>query len=41
MLKKIIDIIREMEKSFNEKKPGQSAPVSDELMNQLRSLGYF
>jgi len=41
MLKEIIDTIREMGKSFNEKKPGQSAPVSDDLMKQLRSLGYF
>jgi choline-sulfatase len=41
MIKKITEIIREMGKSFNDKNPGNSKPISEELVNQLRTLGYL
>lgn len=41
MIKMIADIIRKTEKSFNNQNAGNSNPLSDELANQLKTLGYF
>jgi arylsulfatase A-like enzyme len=41
MIKKVAEIIREMENSFNDKNLENSSPLSDELTNQLKTLGYF
>lgn len=41
MIKKVTEIIRETEKSFNDKNIENSSPLSDELTNQLKTLGYF
>lgn len=41
MIQEITTIIRETEKSFNDKNLGNSSPLSDDLTNQLKTLGYF
>jgi hypothetical protein len=41
MFKEIKDVIGALRIFSNDKKSKNSVPLSDELMDQLRSLGYF